>query len=262
MAAERSLTTRLATGCGLILPLNHGVRDRDKSNTLVYILSGMRILIVEDNRELAGWLAKALRQSQYAVDVVHDGDDAQHSLQVVDYSVVILDLSLPKIDGMTLLRQMRRAGQTVPVIILTANATLDGRVQGLDSGADDYLAKPFEIAELEARIRALVRRGNNRAAPDVVVGDLVFDGATRQFRLGGDALMLTPREHAVLEHLIMKAGQTVAKNALSDGIFGFDDLADPSAVEVYVHRVRKKLEGSAVQIATLRGLGYLLREVN
>ncbi|NLS16852.1 response regulator [Rhizobium sp. P40RR-XXII] len=219
----------------------------------------MRLLIVEDNRELASWLGKALRQAQYAVDIAYDGEDAEHMLKVAGYAVVILDLSLPKMDGLTLLKHLRQGGNKVPVIILTANASLDGRVAGLDSGADDYLAKPFEIAELEARIRAAVRRGHDRAAPEIAVGDLLFDGGTRQFYLAGESLALTPREHAVLEHLIMKAGTTVTKTTLSESVFGFDDLADTSAIEIYVHRVRKKLEGSTVQIATLRGLGYLLR---
>ncbi|MDL2402959.1 response regulator [Rhizobium mayense] len=219
----------------------------------------MRLLIVEDNRELASWLGKALRQAQYAVDIAYDGEDAEHMLKVAVYAVVILDLSLPKMDGLTLLKRLRQGGSKVPVIILTANASLDGRVAGLDSGADDYLAKPFEIAELEARIRALVRRGHDRAAPEIAVGNLLFDGGTRQFFLDGETLALTPREHAVLEHLVMKVGTTVTKAALSESVFGFDDLADTSAIEIYVHRVRKKLEGSAVQIATLRGLGYLLR---
>ncbi len=219
----------------------------------------MRLLIVEDNRELASWLGKALRQAQYVVDIAYDGEDAEHMLKVAAYAVVILDLSLPKMDGLTLLKRLRQSGNKVPVIILTANASLDGRVAGLDSGADDYLAKPFEIAELEARIRAAVRRGHDRAAPEIAVGDLVFDGGTRQFFLAGESLALTPREHAVLEHLIMKAGTTVTKATLSESVFGFDDLADTSAIEIYVHRVRKKLEGSTVQIATLRGLGYLLR---
>ncbi|HEX8045518.1 response regulator [Rhizobium sp.] len=219
----------------------------------------MRLLIVEDNRELASWLGKALRQAQYAVDIAYDGEDAEHMLKVAGYAVVILDLSLPKIDGLTLLKRLRQGGNKVPVIILTANASLDGRITGLDSGADDYLAKPFEIAELEARIRAAVRRGHDRAAPEIAVGDLVFDGGTRQFSLAGETLALTPREHAVLEHLVMKVGTTVTKTALSESVFGFDDLADTSAIEIYVHRVRKKLEGSTVQIATLRGLGYLLR---
>ena len=219
----------------------------------------MRLLIVEDNRELASWLGKALRQAQYVVDIAYDGEDAEHMLKVAAYAIVILDLSLPKMDGLTLLKRLRQSGNKVPVIILTANASLDGRVAGLDSGADDYLAKPFEIAELEARIRAAVRRGHDRAAPEIAVGDLVFDGGTRQFSLAGESLALTPREHAVLEHLIMKAGTTVTKATLSESVFGFDDLADTSAIEIYVHRVRKKLEGSTVQIATLRGLGYLLR---
>lgn len=219
----------------------------------------MRLLIVEDNRELASWLGKALRQAQYVVDIAYDGEDAEHMLKVAAYAVVILDLSLPKMDGLTLLKRLRQAGNKVPVIILTANASLDGRVAGLDSGADDYLAKPFEIAELEARIRAAVRRGHDHAAPEIAVGDLVFDGGTRQFYLAGESLALTPREHAVLEHLVMKAGTTVTKTTLSESVFGFDDLADTSAIEIYVHRVRKKLEGSTVQIATLRGLGYLLR---
>ncbi len=219
----------------------------------------MRLLIVEDNRELASWLGKALRQAQYVVDIAYDGEDAEHMLKVAAYAIVILDLSLPRMDGLTLLKRLRQSGNKVPVIILTANASLDGRVAGLDSGADDYLAKPFEIAELEARIRAAVRRGHDRAAPEIAVGDLVFDGGTRQFYLAGESLALTPREHAVLEHLVMKAGTTVTKATLSESVFGFDDLADTSAIEIYVHRVRKKLEGSTVQIATLRGLGYLLR---
>ncbi|WP_025659621.1 response regulator [Rhizobium sp. IBUN] len=219
----------------------------------------MKILIVEDNKELADWLGKALRQAQYAVDIAFDGEDAELMLRVASYSAVILDLSLPKIDGMTLLKRIRQNGEKVPVIILTANASLDGRVAGLDSGADDYLAKPFEIAELEARIRAVVRRGQDRAAPEIIVGDLRFAGATRQFFVGDELLVLTPREHAVLEYLIMKAGTTVSKARLSESVFGFDDEADPTAIEIYVHRLRKKLDRSSAQIATLRGLGYLLR---
>lgn len=219
----------------------------------------MKILLVEDNHELASWLGKALRQANYAIDVAHDGEDAEHLLKVAEYALVVLDLSLPKMDGMTLLRRLRQEGNKVPVIILTANASLDGRVAGLDNGADDYLAKPFEIAELEARIRALIRRGNDRAMPQIMVGDLLFDGATRQFSIGAEVLALTPREHAVLEHLVMKVGSTVTKAALTDSVFGFEDLAEPSAIEVYVHRLRKKLEGSSAQIATLRGLGYMLR---
>ncbi|OLP57912.1 DNA-binding response regulator [Xaviernesmea oryzae] len=219
----------------------------------------MRLLIVEDNHDLAAWLAKALSQAHYAVDIAADGEEAEDLLALAEYAAIILDLSLPKIDGMTLLKRIRRAGRKVPVIILTANASLDGRVAGLDSGADDYLAKPFELAELEARLRALIRRGHDRANPEIAVGDLVLDTARRQFLVKGEVLALTPREHSVLETLILKAGSTVSKAMLSESIFGFDADADPSAIEIYVHRLRKKLEGAAVQIATLRGLGYMLR---
>jgi two-component system response regulator TctD len=219
----------------------------------------MRLLTVEDNHELAAWLGKALTQAGYTVDIAHDGEEAEHLLSLTDYAAIILDLSLPKIDGMTLLRHIRRAGKKVPVIILTANASLDGRVAGLDSGADDYLAKPFELAELEARLRALIRRGHDLANPEMALGDLILNSVTRQFHLKGELLALTPREHSVLEYLMLKAGSTVTKSALSDSVFGFDAETDPSAIEIYVHRVRKKLEGGDVQIATLRGLGYMLR---
>ncbi|MFG1281041.1 response regulator [Xanthobacter autotrophicus] len=219
----------------------------------------MRLLLVEDNLELAGWLAKILRQDNYVVDVFHDGEEADHALAVAVYDLVILDLTLPKINGMQLLRRIRSRKDTVPVIILTANASLDGRVAGLDEGADDYLAKPFDIAELEARIRVQLRRSARRPDPVISCGALAFDTNTRLFALSGAALALTPREHAVLEMLLMKSGQTVSKTQLSQSIFGLDDLADPSAIEIYVHRVRKKLEGSDVRIVTLRGLGYLLQ---
>lgn len=219
----------------------------------------MRLLIVEDNHELADWLARALSQASYAVDTAHDGEEAEHLVAIADYAAIILDLSLPKIDGMTLLRNIRRSGNRTPVIILTANASLGGRVAGLDTGADDYLAKPFELAELEARLRALIRRGHDLASPQIGVADLVLDSASRQFTLKGEPLPLTPREHSLLEYLVLKSGTTVSKTALLESLFGFDAETDPAAIELYVHRLRKKLEGGGVQIATLRGLGYMLR---
>jgi two-component system response regulator TctD len=219
----------------------------------------MRLLLVEDNRELADWLARTLRQAQYTIDVVHDGEDAEHALAFGEHALVILDLSLPGLGGLEVLKGLRARGDRVPVIVLTANASLEGRVRGLDAGADDYLAKPFEIEELEARIRAQLRRANNRAEPVVACGDLVLDTNTRLFRLAGEPLVLTPREHAVLEQIILKAGHTVSKAMLSAAIYDFETDADPSAIEIYVHRVRKKLEGGNVRIVTLRGLGYLLK---
>lgn len=219
----------------------------------------MRLLLVEDNLELADWLARILRRGNFVVDVLHDGEAADHALLLETYDLIILDLTLPSMSGMELLRRLRGRGETVPVIILTANASVDGRVTGLDQGADDYLAKPFDISELEARIRVQLRRSARRPTPVISCGTLAFDTNTRLFQIGAVPLALTPREHAVLEALLLKAGKTISKSQLSQSIFGLDDLADPSTVEIYVHRVRRKLEGSDVRIVTLRGLGYLLQ---
>ena len=222
----------------------------------------MRILLVEDSRQLSDWLAKALRKDRYVVDCVYDGEDADHALRTQPYALVILDLSLPGLGGIEVLRRLRARGDTVPVLILTANASVAGRVAGLDRGADDYLAKPFDLGELEARIRAQLRRAGNQKTPIVELGTLAFDSTSREFMLANAALPLTPRERAVLETLIQHVGRPVAKAALAESVFGFDDEANPNAIEIYVHRVRKKLEGSDVGIATLRGLGYVLRRQN
>jgi two-component system, OmpR family, response regulator TctD len=219
----------------------------------------MRILLVEDNLQLAEWLARLLRKSGYTIDTVYDGEDADHALKSQDYSLAIIDLGLPGIGGLEVLKRLRARGAVTPVLILTANDTVSDRVRGLDAGADDYLAKPFDVEELEARVRAQLRRAGPSRNPVITYGPLVFDTNTRIFLLDGEPMSLTPREHSVLEALIRKAGQTVPKTGLIDSVFGFDDEAAPNAVEIYVHRVRKKLEGSAVTIATLRGIGYLLR---
>jgi two-component system response regulator TctD len=222
----------------------------------------MRILLVEDSRQLSDWLARTLRRENYVVDCVYDGDDADYAVQTQEYALVILDLSLPKVSGIEVLRRLRARGSTVPVLILTANDSVASRVSGLDTGADDYLAKPFQLSELEARIRAQLRRGSNQKNPILECGELSFDSNSRQFNLKHTALSLTPRERAVLEALIRRVGKSVAKGALAEMVFGFDDEANPNAIEIYVHRVRKKLEGSDVSIATLRGLGYVLRRRN
>ena len=220
----------------------------------------MRILLVEDNRQLAEWLARTLRRQRYAVDCVTTGRDADHVLQTEEYALVVLDLALPDTNGLAVLRRLRARGSAVPVLILTANDTLESRVEGLNSGADDYLAKPFETAELEARIRAQLQRANAWHSPVVQCGTLAYDTNTRQFAIGGDALALTGREHAVLERLVLRAGATVSKTALTNAVFGLDDEANPNAIEIYVHRLRKKLAGSGTEIVTLRGLGYVLKQ--
>lgn len=220
----------------------------------------MRILLVEDNLTLASWLAKSLQQSNYNVDTVHDAADAEQALAFTEYNLVILDLGLPDKTGLDVLEQIRNRGNEVPVVILTANASLDGRIRGLDAGADDYLAKPFELSELEARIRAHLRRASQRTAPVVTCGLLRFDTNTRLFSVGEDVLSLAPKEHAVLEQLLRRIGTTVSKATLVQGIYDFDSETDENAIEIYIHRLRKKLEGSKAEIVTLRGLGYLLRD--
>jgi two-component system response regulator TctD len=220
----------------------------------------MRLLIVEDNRKLSDWISMLLRRRKYVIDCVYDGEDADYALKSQEYSLVILDLSLPMLSGTEVLSRLRARGSATPVVILTADDTITSRVAVLDGGADDYLAKPFDIEELEARIRARLRRSHERLSPIVQCGSLRLDRNTGEFFLDEADLILTPREHAVLECLVLRAGATVSKTALMESVFGFDDNANIASIEIYVHRVRKKLEGSDVGIVTFRGLGYALRK--
>ena len=223
----------------------------------------MRILLVEDHVELSHWLSKALRDARMQVECAMTGADADSLLLTQDYALVILDLTLPKMDGLDVLRRMRDRGNRTPVLILTARGSLEDRVQGLNLGADDYLAKPFELAELEARVKALLRRSQGKDAVTLACGGLAFDTVSRVFTYGGAVLALTPREHAVLEALISHAGQVVSKERLFQQVFTLDDDAAQDAIEIYVHRLRKKLERidrGRVAITTLRGLGYMLQE--
>ncbi|MGO4736753.1 response regulator [Bosea sp. 2KB_26] len=220
----------------------------------------MRILLVEDNQELSDWLARLLRKSRYVVDCVRDGSDADAALSTQVYDLVILDMALPGMGGIEILKRFRARKGVTPVIILTANDAISSRIAGLDSGADDYLVKPFDPLELEARIRAQLRRKQSDRLVTVAFGAIVLETTTRQFSAGGGPLPLTQREHAVLETLVLAAGRVVSKATLTDTVFGLDDDATSNAIEIYVHRVRKKLEGTGVSIGTLRGLGYALRK--
>jgi two-component system response regulator TctD len=215
-------------------------------------------LLVEDNRSLADWTAKALRHSGLVVDCVDDGLDADHLLATQDYDVVLLDLTLPRMDGLTVLRKMRARGSRAAVLVLTVKGHIEDRVQGLDAGADDYLAKPYALSELEARIRALGRRALGAVRNETTLGALAYESTGRTFTLGGARLDLTPRERAVLEMLIARSGMPVNKETLCDRIVGLDTSVSVEAIEVYIHRLRRKLEGSGVEIRTLRGLGYML----
>jgi two-component system, OmpR family, response regulator TctD len=193
------------------------------------------------------------------VECAYDGEDANHLLRTQRYDLVILDLALPRMEGEEVLRRLRKRDDNTPVLILTARNTLEGRIGGLDGGADDYMAKPFDVAELEARIRVLLRRQANHRNPVLTCGNLSFDSNTRIFSVGERKLPLTPREHTVLEALMMKTGKTVSKQSLADTLYTLDDHVSPDAVEIYVHRLRKKMEGCNAAVVTLRGLGYLLR---
>jgi two-component system response regulator TctD len=222
----------------------------------------MRLLLVEDNLSLADWLSRALRDNRFTVDCAYDGEQADHLLLTQDYDLVILDLSLPKLDGREVLRRLRTRGSGVPVLILTATNTVQGRIHGLNQGADDYVAKPFDVSELDARIRAILRRANHSANPIVDCGLLRYDSNTRLFTISDQPLALPPREHAVLETLMLKQGKTVSKRAIAASLFGATDTTDPDAIEIYVSRLRKKLDASNASLVTLRGLGYLLKSRN
>jgi len=217
----------------------------------------MRLLLVEDTVELANWLQKALTQKGFAVDWVADGVAADHVLQSEDYALVVLDLSLPRLDGLAVLARLRKRGQRVPVLLLTAQSALEQRVQGLNAGADDYLTKPFELDELEARLRALLRRSHGQATQSQMIGQLERDGEG-YFLLNHKPLQLTPREASVLSTLMQRPGRPVSRQHLYEQTFTLGDEASPESIELYVHRVRKKLAGSDVAIVTLRGLGYSL----
>ncbi len=218
----------------------------------------MRILLVEDHPELARWIAKAFRSSGFAVDVIADGADADQVLQTEDYALVVLDLTLPGLDGLDVLKNLRARKQTLPVLLLTARGDVAEKVRGLNLGADDYLTKPFALEELEARVKALLRRGQTLDLPRVACGSLLFDSISRTFDVRGKPLALTPREAAVLEALLLRRGRTVLKEHLFEQVFSLKEDVNPEAIEIYVHRLRKKLEGTDVEIRTLRGLGYLL----
>ncbi|MBS7691861.1 response regulator [Pseudomonas lalucatii] len=221
----------------------------------------MRILLVEDHPQLAASVAQALKAAGWTVDLLHDGVAADLALAGEDYALAILDIGLPRLDGFEVLARLRDRGQTLPVLMLTARGEVKDRVHGLNLGADDYLAKPFELSELEARVKALLRRSVLGGEQQQRCGELLYDLGTRRFSLRGEPLSLTSREQAVLEAMIARPGRVMSKEQLAAQVFGLDEEASSDAMEIYVHRLRKKLEGSGVRIVTFRGLGYLLEAV-
>lgn len=218
----------------------------------------MRLLLVEDEEDLATWLIKALAQSSFVVEWSNDGNVAEKILAIEEFDAVILDLGLPGKSGHNVLSALRAAHNGIPVLILTARDSVEERVFCLNTGADDFLAKPFSLAELEARLFALIRRSRGRDHPRLSCGALVFDLATRQFLLAGNPLSLTPREHAALAALLQHAGEPMLRQKLYDRVFSSAADAQGDAIEVLVYRLRKKLAGTQVKITTMRGFGYCL----
>ncbi|MDD2699853.1 MAG: response regulator transcription factor [Sideroxydans sp.] len=219
----------------------------------------MRILIAEDDEVLADGLCNSMRHSGYAVDCVKDGQSAKLILSGEQpFDLVILDLGLPKLDGFSVLRSLRDNNRQVPVIILTARDDEGDRVKGLDLGADDYMIKPFSLPELEARVRALIRRGQCGMNPVYACGKLTFDSVARRTMIDGVPLELTTRELSVLEALMMRTGWVVSKEQLLERLYSYSEEASNNAIEVYIHRLRKKVEPAGVTIRTIRGLGYVI----
>jgi two-component system OmpR family response regulator len=220
----------------------------------------MRVLLVEDDPIVADSLIRILNRSNYVVTHEANGRLADHLLTVNEYELVILDMGLPEMDGPEILRRLRHRGMKVPVLILTARDKVADRVQGLDFGADDYLAKPFDLLELEARIRALLRRGQSASGAILQIGELRLDTVGQRATVNGEAVELSARELGVLEVLMLRVGRVVSKELLSEQMSDLGEEMSVNAIEVYVHRLRKKIEAGNVQIRTLRGLGYLLEK--
>ncbi len=218
----------------------------------------MRILISEDDAALAEALRFALTQSGFAVDWVANGLDADEALKGAEFGLLILDLGLPKIDGLEVLRRLRRRNSTLPVLILSGREQPEEKVAGLDLGADDYLVKPFSLNELQARVRALLRRGHGVATPILTFRELSFDPATRTASISGHALPLSLHELSVLEVLIRRFGRPVSKEQLVEQIYTYDQEVSHNAIEVYVHRLRKKIGDTGLIVRTLYGRGYAL----
>jgi len=220
----------------------------------------MRILLVEDDEMLSGAVNRALTQSAHAVDTARTGLEADRALASNEYDLVLLDVGLPQIDGFEVLRRLRQRRNPVPVLMLTVRDALEDRVTGLDLGADDYITKPFHLSELEARVRALIRRAHASTKSDITHGPLRLDMAGRRLYHGEQPLELSMREIAVVELLLLREGKVVTKQQLVDHLYGWEGTTTSNAVEVVVYRLRKKLEPSGVEIRTVRGMGYLIEK--
>ncbi|PWC37904.1 response regulator transcription factor [Azospirillum sp. TSO35-2] len=222
----------------------------------------MRILVVEDTEDLADAIIQRMRKHGYAIDWAADGYQAEELLATERYQLVILDLMLPGPDGQTLLRQLRRKGDDTPVLVVTARSRVDTKVDALDLGADDYVVKPFDFRELEARCRALLRRHHGIATSEQVFGNLSFDTSTKKVAIDGQPIDLSAREFRLLELFLSSLNKVMSKDTLIDRLCSLDQPVAPNAIELYVSRLRKKLEGASVVIRTLHGQGYVAEQKN
>ncbi|MBK6742710.1 MAG: response regulator transcription factor [Hydrogenophilales bacterium] len=218
----------------------------------------MRILLVEDDDLLGDGLQAGLRHCGFNADWLRDGEAARSALKTEDYAAVVLDLGLPRLDGLGVLRWLRGAGKTLPVLVLTARDSTPDKVSGLDSGADDYLVKPVDLDELAARLRALIRRAAGQAAPLIRVGDLELDPAARRVWLNGQVVDFPAKELAILEMLMRNAGRVISKAQLESALYGWSEGVDSNTIEVHIHHLRRKLGPETIR--TQRGLGYLLEK--
>ena len=220
----------------------------------------MRILLVEDDVMLGDGMVDALRSSGYTVDWLQQGMPALSALKSEEFAALVLDLNLPDIDGISLLRKLRREGQTLPVLILTARDALDDRVLGLDAGSDDYMVKPFALQELNARLRALVRRCKGQAQAVLEYGELQLFPASQQVTYRGEPVKLTPHEYKLLQELITQSGRVLSRDQLQQSLYGWDEGAESNAVEVHIHHLRKKFVPELIR--NIRGVGYIVPQLD
>lgn len=222
----------------------------------------MRVLVVEDERKSASFIRKALLAEGFAVDLARDGNDALTAILSTPFDAVVLDIMLPGLDGLAVLRRVRERRCQVPVLLLSARGLVDDRVQGLNAGADDYMAKPFALAELVARVRALCRRSTGSGTVVLTLADLVLDTVSHRATRAGKSIDLSPREYAVLEHLLSHQGRVCSRMQIIEAVWGYDFDPGTNLVDVYIRRIRDKVDGNSANplVQTVRGVGYVLQQ--
>lgn len=226
----------------------------------VIIASVMRILVVEDDSKISSFVVKGLKQNSFAVDACADGEEGLFLAETTDYDAAVVDIMIPKLDGLSLVQRLRAKGIKIPVLFLSAKASVDDRVRGLQAGADDYLTKPFAFSELLARVQALIRRSTRTVEPNrLTSGDLALDLLTREATRGSERIELQPREFALLEYLMRNAGRTVTKTMVLEHVWDYSFDPQTNVVDVLVHRLRAKIDPDKTRLHTLRGVGYVLK---